>query len=341
MAYSRRQFLAGASVAASGLLFGSNPLAAQAFDEKALVEKAKAEGKVRLYNGTNFTVVKDVAQKFEKKYGIPVQLLDGRASEIRERIRAEQASGRYLADMTYSGLTTLTRQHQEGTFQAAGEIPNAANLEPHLAGSKVIIPNMMGTFAILVNRSLVPPEDEPKTWSDLLNPKWAGKILSDDPRALGAGNVWFEVLFKAQGREFHDKMAAQKPVFSRAFAENQRRLARGEFAIYIPFNVSEYVKIKELPVKLVLPEDGLPYVPFALAILKNAPSPNAARLFMNYTLEPEAQSIFGTQGFRPGVKNMAENIPADLRPIAAHKLLGSTAVDRQEAMLALANEIYK
>jgi iron(III) transport system substrate-binding protein len=341
MTLSRRAFLAATSFTASAVAFGGNPAVAQAFDEHSLLEAAKKEGKLTLYNGTNFAVAKDVAQRFEKKYGFAVQVLDGRASEIRERIRAEQASGRYLADLTYSGLTTVTKQSREGTFQDMGEIPDTANLDSSLESSKVLIPNMMGTFAILVNRALVKPDDEPKSWPDLLDPKWKGKILSDDPRALGAGNVWFEVLFNTYGQQFHDKMAEQKPVFSRAFAENQRRLARGEYAIYLPFNVSEYIKIRELPVKLILPSDGLPYVPFALALLKNAPNPNKARLFANFTLEPEVQIVFGEQGFRPAVKGMSAKIPGDLREIAEHRLLGTTSVDKQDAMLALANNIYR
>ena len=69
------------------------------------------------------------------------------------------------------------------------------------------------------------PADEPKSWKDILDPKWAGKILSDDYRALGGGAVFFVVMHDTFGKEFHEKLAAQKPVFSRDIAE--QRAARG------------------------------------------------------------------------------------------------------------------
>src|SRR5690606_33851868 len=121
-----------------------------------------------------------------------------------------------------------------------------------------LLPVTGGNFAILVNTNLVPEGDEPKNWTDLADPKWKGKILSDDPRALGAGNVWFSVTYEAYGEDYHKKMAAQNLVISRVFAESNRRIARGEFAIYLPFNISEYQSLKGLPIKPIIPEEGVP-----------------------------------------------------------------------------------
>ena len=76
----------------------------------------------------------------------------------------------------------------------------------------------MISYCLLVNRNLVKPADEPKSWKDILDPKWTGKILSDDYRALGGGAVFFVVMHDTFGKEFHEKLAAQKPVFSRDIA---------------------------------------------------------------------------------------------------------------------------
>jgi iron(III) transport system substrate-binding protein len=203
------------------------------------------------------------------------------------------------------------------------------------------VPASSGGFAVLINTNLVPPDQEPKSWQDFLDPKWQGKFLTDDPRAAGAGEVWFEATYTKFGRGFHEKFHAQKPVFSRIFAESERRLARGEYAIYLPFNVSEYLSLKGLPVKVLIPDEGIPYLSFGAAMLKDAPHPNAARIFMNFLLDDEAQSRLATSGFGPSIAGMASRIPDELRPLVQPKLLGTSTPSRFDEMLKLASEIYQ
>jgi iron(III) transport system substrate-binding protein len=310
-------------------------------DWGAVAAAAKQEGRLSIYNGTAFPIVKQIADRFEKATGVSVAVLDGRASEIRERIRAEQSTGRAIGDLIYSGATSIGFMTTEGAFRAHGALPNAAHLAPPFEDNGVFVPGGTGGFAVLINTNLVPPDQEPKSWQDLLDPKWQGKFLTDDPRAAGAGEVWFEVTHRAFGRGFHEKFHAQKPVFSRIFAESERRLARGEYAIYLPFNVSEYLSLKGLPVKVLIPDEGIPYLSFGAAMLKDAPHPNAARIFMNFLLDDETQSRLATGGFGPSVAGMASRIPDELRPLVQPKLLGTSTPSRFDEMLKLASEIYQ
>ena len=195
-----------------------------------------------------------------------------------------------------------------------------------------------GYFAVLVNAKDVTAAEAPKGWRDLTEPKWQGKILSDDPRALGAGEVWFEVTYEAFGRDFHEAMAKQKPVFSRDFAQSNQRVARGEYPLYLPFNVSEFQRIRGLPIRVVVPAEGVPYVALGPALLKNAPHPNAARMFMNFMLERNGQELIASEGFRPAVAGTP--VPADLAPVIAAKPLGTTTPGKTQMYLDLAAEIY-
>jgi iron(III) transport system substrate-binding protein len=315
-----------------------NPASAQSDWDKVIAE-AKKEGKLVIYNGSNFRVVRQLGDLFQKEYGIAVDVLDGRASEIRERIRTEQAAGRAIGDLIYSGATSIALQAAEGAFKPHGGVPLAASLAEPFTDNGTFLPVSAGNFALLVNTNLV--KEPIKSWKDLEDPKWAGKILSDDPRALGAGEVWFEVTYRTFGRAFHEKIAAHKPVISRVFAESNRRIARGEFPIYLPFNVSEYQSLKGLPIKVITPEEGVPYVPFGSAVLKDAPHPNAARLFMNFMLDPARQLVFATEGFRPAARDMGPRIPEELRPLTLPKLMGTTEPGKTQAYLDLAEEIYK
>jgi iron(III) transport system substrate-binding protein len=307
-----------------------------------VIADAKKEGKVVLYTGhVGVSFHGDVAKLFEQRYGIKVEILEARASELRERIRSEQAAGRYLADVSHNGSTTTVLQMRTGTFQPHGPLPSLGNLIPPFKADEMRVPIFILAYGILVNTDLVKPADEPKSWRDLADPKWKGKILSDEVRALGGGSVFFFVTEHAFGDDFHRKLAQQQIQFSRDLRLSERRVARGEFSIWIPQVLSDVPQLKGLPVKLIIPEEGCTYVTYELALLKNAPHPNAARLLMEFFLEPEAQLIYANGGNGVTVKGIAEQVPADIRPLAAPKLLGSTNADEQDAMLKLANDIYK
>jgi iron(III) transport system substrate-binding protein len=330
--------VAGLTVLAAALGGGAGGAWAQSDWDKVVAE-AKKEGKVVVYNGTNFKVVRKLGDAFQKEYGIPVEVLDGRASEIRERIRTEQAAGRFIGDVGYTGATSAALQAADGAFQPHGGLPLSKTLAEPLVDDGVFVPSSAGNFALLINTNLV--KEDIKSWRELEDPKWAGKILSDDPRALGGGQVWFEVTYGAFGREFHEKIAAHKPVISRVFAESSRGIARGEFPVYLPFNVSEYQSLKGLPVKVIVPQEGIPFVAFGTALLKNPPHPNAGRLFMNWLLEPDQQLVLALEGFRPAARDMGPRIPEDIRPLTQAKAMGTTDPSKTQAYLDLANKIYK
>lgn len=333
----RRRILGG--LAASAAIGGR---ASAQDDWGKVAEAAKKEGKLVIYTASiGSPSLKTVTKAFEQKHGIAVELLEARASEIRERVRVEQSAGRFLGDIHHNGSTTTWLMTRDGNFQPHGPIPNIKNIVPPYEADDIHIPAEVISYALLVNRNLVKPGDEPKSWKDILDPRWTGKILSDDYRALGGGAVFFVVMYDTFGKEFLEKLASQKPVFSRDIQNSERRVARGEYPLYLPFGLQDYNTLKGLPVKPIMPVEGRPYVRFDLAILKNAPHANAARLFMNFYLEPAQQIVYANAGYNPVVKDVIEKAVEELRPLLAAKALGTTVPERQDAMLELAKQIFK
>jgi iron(III) transport system substrate-binding protein len=340
MFLTRRATLLG--LAAGSAMLSVSDLARAEDEWGKIVAAAKKEGHVVLYSAfVGLATHQQLKKDFEAAYGITVDILEARASEVRERIRIEQAAGRFVADISENGRTTTTLQiAQDHVFEAYGPLPSLGHLKADFKNDDIRLPVFAIVYGILVNTRLVKAEDEPKSWLDLADPKWKGKILSDDFRALGGGGVLFYVLEEQFGREFLEKLAKQDIKFSREIPANERRVARGELPIYLPDSLTSIPGLKGLPVKLVAPKEGLPYIGYDLALLKNAPHPNAARLLMEHYLGQKMQQSFADLGLLPVTLDTLSQVDASVAELEKSKLLGTTDATRMDKMLALAREIF-
>jgi iron(III) transport system substrate-binding protein len=337
---TRRAALLG--LAAGSALLAAPDLARAEEDWSRVVEAAKKEGRVVLYSAfVGLAAHQNLKKDFEAAYGITVDILEARASEVRERIRIEQAAGRFVADVSENGRTTTTLQvEQDHVFDPHGPLPSLGHLKPEFTADDIKLPVFAIVYGILANAQLVKAADEPKSWLDLVDPRWKGKILSDDFRALGGGGVLFFVLQEQFGRDFQEKLARQELKFSREIPANERRIARGEYPLYLPVSLTSVPELKGLPVKFLAPKEGLPYVGYDLALLKNAPHPNAARLLMEYYLGKKMQQNFAGLGLLPVTTDTLDQVDPGVAELQKSKLLGTTDAKRMDQMLALARDIY-
>ncbi len=331
--------LSRALIGAAVLCALATPVRAQDGEWAKVVAAAKQEGGLMVYGAG--PVLRALVTGFEKKYGIPSNMLDGRASETRERIRTEQVTGRVNADVFTSGAVTTTNMKAEGRFVEHGPLPNAGKIVAPFGDDGTLLPYTANVLAALVNSNIVKPADQPKSWRDMIDPKWQGKVLLDEPRTGGVGYVFFAVTYEKYGREYQEKFAALKPVIAPDPALAARRLATGEFPLYVGFAFHDYKGLKGLPVRVVIPEEGGLYSTLNGAIVKGAPHPNAARMFMNYMLEDDAQAIVANFGSRSTTGMAPAELPEDIRTLLQAKLFASSKPDEQAAMNKLAVEIYK
>ena len=189
-----------AAVAVAGLTQAARAQGTE--DWNKVIAEAKKEGKLVLYTAyVGQKSTKEIAAAFEKKYGIPVEVLEGRASEIRERVRVEQSAGRFAADVMFTseGQTKLY-DREDKTVAPLPTTPARASVKKEFHLQVPMAAVMSIPYGILVNTNVVKPADEPKTWADLADPKWKGKILADDTRAAGGGYLWYFVTYNRARR---------------------------------------------------------------------------------------------------------------------------------------------
>jgi iron(III) transport system substrate-binding protein len=194
----------------------------------------------------------------------------------------------------------------------------------------------------LVNTNLVRPEEEPKSWNDLADPRWRGRLIMDDPRAPGGGQVLFQVTYRALGRRFQEELAAQRPFLTRGIADAASRVARGEFAVMAPFALGLYPRVRGGPVKLIIPREGAPYVPLGVSLPRRSDHPNAAVVFSEFLLSREVQVRLMHDFILPVVRGYDQQAPEEVRPFLRARLWDTVVDPRVEPeYLRRANEIYR
>jgi iron(III) transport system substrate-binding protein len=264
-------------------------------------EAAKKEGKLVLYGVGNATLYNPIKDAFMKRFpGIELQGVDQRGRESREKIIAEQQSRQYVGDIVISGTDTQNELTQNGLiepYQADGVDSVIPDLVP---ADRANTPRTVSIFAVAINTNLVPPDQEPKTYQDLLDPKWKGKLEMDDPRGSGPGGTILSGMEALYGPDDVDhKLADQNLFFATQAGPLLDALVRGEYAVYMSANHTDIIAQRKAgaPIKQIKPADGIGLTPINQGLIKNAPHPNAAKLWIEWSLSEEGQKALAEQGY--------------------------------------------
>lgn len=290
------------SVAAAGPAAG-----AERWDK--IVEAAKKEGKVVVSVPTSAELRKQVESGFRSRHpGIELELNAARGSANIHKILEEHKAGARTIDLHVGGTTSIITGLLAN--QILEPIPPALVL-PEVSDEKkwwgghiwadsakkhIYTFTAYMTETIWYNTTLVKPE-EIVSWDSLLDPKWKGKIAILDPRTPGSGESTFSFLWRVKGEPFLTKLAAQEMMVGRNLRQLAEAVARGKCALSVGVSYYTYLPFIKagLPVTSVASVKEGYYASSGsgnVALLKNAPHPNAARVFVNWLLSKDGQTIF-------------------------------------------------
>jgi iron(III) transport system substrate-binding protein len=340
--WSRRDVLKTSTALAAGALFAEPARAAAPPPTSvtpALVEAARKEGKLSYYCALELSVGERLAKTFEAKYpGIAVRVERSGAERIFQRIAQEQSSGINAVDVANSTdpahyLDWKTRDW------LAPYVPE--DVAKHFPADHVDPDGMYATScgwieAIGYNSNLVKREDAPKSYVDLLDPKWQGKIVKAHPGYSGAILTATFVLARELGWSYFEKLAQQKVLQVQSAADPPKKLLLGERAVMADGNDYNLLLLKDQgqPVEVVYATEGSPLIIVPSGVFRSAPNPNAARLFQSFFFSAEGQQLlvdnFAHRSFHAQVKEKAGH-----PPLSSLKLLKSDPA----AVLAQSEEI--
>jgi iron(III) transport system substrate-binding protein len=291
------------------------PIGAQdrGWDEhwKETLVRAKKEGKVVVANSPDPVMRSEIIPKFTVRFGIPVEFVAGRPADLVQRFKIEQGAGVYSIDIFMSGGTTpatlLYPEKMLDPLRPLFLLPEILDPAKWKRG-KLWFPDpeekhVLRVFNTVsewfhVNTAYVNPE-EIRSIQDLLNPKWRGKIATEDPTVSGRPQGNATRFLHQLGDEFIRKLYIdQKPAISGDRRQAVDWLARGTYPICLScrgedserlrkegFKIAEIYELSDL-------KNVVNAAPWQLTLLRKAPHPHAARVFANWIVSKEGLELY-------------------------------------------------
>ncbi|MBC7331126.1 MAG: extracellular solute-binding protein [Synergistetes bacterium] len=277
--------------------------------ERALFEAAKKEGRVFSYDtGPTWANWQGLFDAFKERYGLELEWNDlGSGATV---ARLEKEKNNPQADTAYYFMPFGALAKEKGLTEGFkpvnfDKIPDVLkDPEGHWFSIH------KGTVVFVVNKKLV--KDVPRSWADLLDPKYSKCIVYLDPRTTGIGYAIVIATAYAHGGSIDNLKPGIEYLAKLQKAGNVRmiektteydKFVKGEIPIWITYDWNGY-RAKYIgglgdDVEIVIPKEGTITAPYAISLVKGAPHPNAARLWLNFIMSEEGQKIFAKGFVRP------------------------------------------
>lgn len=275
---------------ASGQEFKPDPI-----DEAA----AKKEGSVTWYTSTPVAAGQYIANEFQKKTGIKVEMLRTGGQNVIRRFLQEANSGRVVVDViTMSDMSAANAMARRGLLVPLKPvgfdkiIPDAKDANGNYIAQRLTLVGM------IVRTDKIAAADYPKTWTDLTNSKFRGKLVMADPSFTAIQLVVVATLSQKLGWQFYEGLHKNDTMIVQGHEQIFDMIKRGERLVSAEASDPRIYTGGTMPDNMIniIPAEGAIQVPSPTAIVKGSPHPNAAKLFAQFNLLPEIQHKFTEEG---------------------------------------------
>jgi iron(III) transport system substrate-binding protein len=294
---TRRTVLKGSAAAAAATVFAAPARAelppASPIDD-ALIAAAKKEGRVSFYTAMDLDFAQRLGKAFEEKYpGISAKVERSGAERVFQRISQEHTSKIAAVDLANTADAAHVIIWKRNGWLAPYLPEDVAKHydKAYYDPDGLAIVTRILVSPIAYNTQLVKKEDAPKSFKDLLDPKWAGKMCKGHPAYSGTIMNATQQIARDLGWEYFEKLAKQRVMQLQSATDTPKKVQLGERAVMVDGAGYLVIRYKEegSPLEIVYPEEGTPLATGPSVVFKSAPHPNAARLFQNWMHSREAQ----------------------------------------------------
>jgi ABC-type Fe3+ transport system substrate-binding protein len=294
--------------------------AAAAEDADQLYAKAKEEKTLVLYCGGPAAPYERMAQDFQRRYpGITVSVTGGFSNVLDRKIDGQLAAKKLEVDMAFFQTVQDFVAWKKAGLLLRFKPDGFDRIDPRFRdedGAFTTTSVVLLTYAY--NTRLVAPDDVPKSALDFLRAQFSGKLVTAYPADDDATLYVFDTIVKRYGWDYMKKYMAQRPNFIQGHLEVLRSVAAGTNLITFDSTSSTTGALKKSgePIEFAFPvSDAMPTFFVTAGIFRDAPHPNAAKLFLDWYMAKEQQSRLGTYSARTDVEP-----PAGLKPLSAYKI---------------------
>ena len=287
----------------------------------SLYQRAKAEGRVVVYAAASTNTEQIVFPAFEKRFpGIKVNHVNATADKLVARAIAEARGGKTLGDVMSGTLNYVAQAREQGLLLDLN-LPEAGAYPAALKG-----PDWVGTdteyFIAAWNTSRVKKGDEPRTFEDFGDAKWANRLSAeprDFPVLLGLAKYKYQSDDKAI--EIFKKIASNKPEFFKGHSQLAELLTAGQADVCVTCYAHHIPPLqkKGAPLQIMMTE-GVGRIGGSVTLLKGAPNPNAGLLWARWLISEEGQKVFAQAGETPAhpkVEPVEKILPAKTYMLSA------------------------
>lgn len=282
--------------------------------------------KVVVYTAHKSSIVQAMIPQFEAETGMKAEVVQLGTGDVFKRARAEAAAPR--ADVIWSVTGSLLTENAD--LLAPYTVKDADAIDPRFAAHPSWTPYTAVIYVLMVNTKMVKDAEIPKTWAELSDPKWQGKIASARADNSGSAFQQMTTVLTAFGDKGWDAYAAlaKNFVFSNSSGAVPRFVADGEapLGLTLEDNALEFVA-GGAAVKIAYIEDGTTASPDGVALVKGAPSPDAGKRFLDWALSKKTQEALVQAAGRRSVRKDIEG-PKGVKPLAELKLVTLKSIDQ-------------
>lgn len=266
-------------------------------------EMAKKEGKLIFYTSMDSKTANTLGENFEKQTGIKVEVFRSGTGKVLAKIEAEFAAGKSMWDVCQvSDIAPFIEWSRKGLIEKykPNDFDKFFDYMKDPEGYWLAVKS--NTSVIAFNTTKITKSEAPKSWKDLLDPKWKGLVSMSNPYYAGTTAVNVACILDLYGWDYYVKLAKNEPFIADSHGNLETMMISGERPLIAEQN--NYSVLPDInkgqPVDIVYPEEGVTLSPGPAGILKEAPHPNAAKLFMDYICGKEAQEIIAAKYYYPG-----------------------------------------